>query len=201
MKQLTAGPGRLFQCSCAKIGSHVPLKIFITSRPNNVLHDLFSQLTVTQTSVQPDDSIRDIQLYVQSWSANLPADDSRERANWSKESSTSREARFLWTVLVVKSFARISPWKRFTMSCGSPARDGRALSSEPRQTGVIPDPRTSPNTSSLWAVCSVQRLTDEEMKDAVKLSLGKSVARRSSHQSSFICGHFTRVLISRAEST
>ena len=173
-----------------KIEDTVPLKIFITSRPAKELDAPFAVLPTISEQIMAEDTFSDIQLYVTSRSARLPVADGQERENIIKKVVEKAAGNFLWTTLVMRLLEDTFTFEEIH----------EVLDDIPQEISKLYDQLISKMERSktrmlakhiiIWTICGIYPLTVNEMKDAVHLSLGATVARDLKTSISYICGQF-----------
>ncbi|KAI1424639.1 WD40-repeat-containing domain protein [Xylaria sp. FL1777] len=177
----------------SKIDSSMPLKVFITSRPSHVLDNLFVQLPTITELITPDDSVGDIRLFVESWSENLPVNGTPERTELIDKIVSMSRGSFLWTVLVMKQLQEAITVEE--------VHD--ALREVPQKMNEIYQRNINKMETSrskvlakhiiTWAICAICPLTVDQMRDAIKLSLGITLARDLRANLQYLCGQFLDV--------
>lgn len=177
----------------SKIDDNIPLKVFITSRPSQALDNLFPRLPTITESITPDDSLADIQLYVETLSATLPVYGTEERKSLVKNLVEKSGSSFLWTALVMKQLRDV-----FTVE---EVHD--VLEKVPQKMSELYYSNIKKMESSrsknlakhviTWTICSVHLLTVDQMKDAIKLSLDTTLVRDLRTSLQYLCGQFLDV--------
>ncbi|KAK6826038.1 NACHT and WD domain protein [Apiospora arundinis] len=177
----------------SRIDVNIPLKVFITSRLSHVLDNLFTQLPTLTYFVTPDDSIADIELYVSSRSANLPVTDSLERNELARNIVSMSGGSFLWVVLVMEQLGDAHTVEDVQDVLHEVPKEMSELYH--RNLLKVESSRSKNLAKHIitWAVCSVLRLTVDQMKDAVKLSLGTTLARDLHTNLQYLCGQFLNI--------
>ncbi|KAK8102609.1 hypothetical protein PG984_015755 [Apiospora sp. TS-2023a] len=177
----------------SKIDDNIPLKVFITSRPSHVLDNLFTPLPTLTFFVTPDDSTADIELYVRSRSANLPVTDARERNDLVKSIVSMSGGSFLWVVLVIEQLGDAHTVKDVQDVLHEVPQEMSELYRRNLLKVESSRSKTLAKHIIIWAICSVLRLTVDQMKDAVKLSLDTTLARDLRTNLQYLCGQFLNV--------
>lgn len=177
----------------SKIDSNISLKIFITSQPSYALDTLFTQLPTISQLITPEDLRPDIQRYVESWSANLPVADSQEQEKLVRSIVDMSRSSFLWAVLVIQQLQEVVlveevhevlrevPQKMGELYLNNLRRMESARSKSPAKHIIT------------WTICAIHPLSVDQMKDAIKLSLGATLARDLRTNIQSICGQFLYV--------
>ncbi|RKL39818.1 hypothetical protein BFJ72_g6545 [Fusarium proliferatum] len=179
----------------SKIDDEIPLKVFVTSRPTQELDHSFTQLPTIIELITPDDSMRDIQLYVNTWSANLPVDEVDDRNRLVDKIVRMSGGSFLWTVLIMKKLRHVLAVEEIHDVLNEVPQRMNELyqhnieimeNSPSKKKGTV-------KHIIIWAICAVQPLTVDQMREAIKLSqnITLSLNLRTSLQS--ICGQFLDV--------
>ncbi|RKL12119.1 hypothetical protein BFJ70_g16308 [Fusarium oxysporum] len=179
----------------SKIDDEIPLKVFVTSRPTQELDHSFTQLPTITELITPDDSMADIQLYVNTWSANLPVDDTDDRNVLVDRIVSMSGGSFLWTVLIMQKLRHVLTVEEIHDVLSEVPQEMNELYQH-NITNMESSPSKKKGTIKhiiIWAICAVQALTVDEMREAIKLSqnITLSLNLRTSLQS--ICGQFLDV--------
>ncbi|KAK2600092.1 hypothetical protein QQS21_005178 [Conoideocrella luteorostrata] len=176
-----------------KIDREVPLKIFITSRPTFALDTLSAQLPTVTQLMTPDDYAGDMRQYVETWSANLPVADASEREMFVENIVDRSGGCFLWTVLVIRKLQEVLTVEEIHEVLREVPQKMNELYQHNIKKMEASRSRTAVKHIIVWTICAVQRLTVDEMKDAIKLSQGITLARDLRTSLQYLCGQFLDV--------
>ena len=132
----------------------------------------------------------DIQLYVATRSARLPIADEREREKLVENVVTKAAGSFLWTTLVMKQLEDIVTFEEINDVLDEIPQEISDLYQ--RSIKKMERSRTKLLAKHMitWAICATHPLTVDQMKDAMKLSLGATVARDLRASLPHLCGQF-----------
>ena len=162
----------------SKVETAFPMRILVTSRimPEIQSHLLRLGKNVVSTEIDVQDSIRDIEAYIQTRMESLPLDDSRERQGLADKILAKSGGCFLWVHLVLHELSSVYTDKSIWT----------VLDEIPE--GMVPFyQRTidtiSRNTRDLdtakailsWTVYCVRPLRTFELQQALKLDIGANV--------------------------
>ncbi|KAL5413298.1 hypothetical protein PMIN04_009503 [Paraphaeosphaeria minitans] len=184
------GPMDEYFLFLSKIDTNIPLKVFVTSQPSNVFEDHFSQLPTITEVITADDSLPDIRLYVKTWSANLPVNDDQERKQLVERIVDMSGGSFLWTVLVIKQLREVVTVEEVHEVLSEIPQKMTELYQHNIKKMELSRSKSAAKHMIMWAICSVNPLTVEEMKDAIKLTLGTTLARDLRTSLQYLCGQF-----------
>lgn len=177
------------------IESHVPLRIFITSRKTQEIERSFSQLSheVIRHELLVSDTIDDIRLFIAARMDRLPVENSESRTFLTNKILKKSNGSFLWVRLVVQELEHT--WSDEGVE--------EVLSEIPADMNLL-YMRTLENISKLsrasklakailtWTVCASRPLTLSEMQCALKLDIKETVHNLDRSISS-ICGQLVFV--------
>ncbi|KAI4689374.1 uncharacterized protein J4E88_002726 [Alternaria novae-zelandiae] len=187
-----ADRGTLNECFSllSKIDENIPLKIFVTSRPDPALDDLFVQLPLVQEYISPEDLLPDISSYVQKWSATFPVNTTQERERLVDKIVRMSGGSFLWTVLVTKQLREVfTVGEVHEVLCEIPQEMDDLYTHNIRKMESLRSKSAAKHTIT-WAICAVHPLTVNQMKDAIRLTLGSPIARDLRTSLQYLCGYF-----------
>ncbi|KAI4654839.1 uncharacterized protein J4E78_007016 [Alternaria triticimaculans] len=187
-----ADRGTLNECFSllSKIDENIPLKIFVTSRPDPALDDLFVQLPLVQEYISPEDLLPDISSYVQKWSATFPVNTTQEREKLVDKIVRMSGGSFLWTVLVTKQLREVfTVGEVHEVLCEIPQEMDDLYTHNIRKMESLRSKSAAKHTIT-WAICAVHPLTVNQMKDAIRLTLGSPIARDLRTSLQYLCGYF-----------
>ncbi|KAK3321830.1 hypothetical protein B0H66DRAFT_619055 [Apodospora peruviana] len=166
----------------ARIDQLFPLKIFITSRPLPTQKSCLAvgtekKLDVVVESIQEEDTIQDIRLFLQSRADVLPVEDEDARNDLIEKILQKSNGSFLWASLVANELAMTHSEQQVT----------DVLSQVPSEmddvyTRIL-NGLQSPRNQSLakaifrWTICAARPLSVGELKEALMLDTGHVVPR------------------------
>ncbi|TIA08966.1 WD40 repeat-like protein [Aureobasidium pullulans] len=176
----------------SKIDKNIPLKVFITSRPSKDLTNLFGGLPVISERIEPDNTRADIRLYVTSRSAGLPASSPTDRNDLVDSIVQKSGGNFLWTKLVMKELQTVYTKEQIDVVLSQVPRELRDLYIRDISRLLRSKSASLAKTMLTWAMCSVQALTVDEMKDVVALA-DMHLVRDLSSELQLLCGQFLDV--------
>jgi WD40 repeat protein len=178
----------------AKIDTSIPLKVFISSRASADLERLFSTLPVLNVHISPDDSTQDIQMFVETYAEDLPAEDEQGRQTLVETIVRKSAGCFLWTVLVMRQLQDIYTSQEIEEVLSEVPEEMEALYTRNLQI-MATRTRTKrlAQTVLTWTLCATRSLTVEELKEAIRLDLKTVVTRDLERSISSLCGQFVFV--------
>jgi len=187
------GPFDEYFSLLSKIDENIPLKVFITSRPSQALDNLFPRLPTITESVTPDDSLADIRLYVETSSATLPVYGIEERQSLVKNLVEKSGGSFPWTALVMKQLRDVVTVEEVHVVLENvPQKMSELYYSNIKKMESSRTKNLAKHVIT-WTICSVHRLTGDQMKDAIKLSLDITMVRDLRTSLQYLCGQFLDV--------
>ena len=151
---------------------------------------MFVQLPLIAELITPDDLLVDIRLYVQKWSANLPVNTTSERDSLVEKIVNMSGGSFLWTALVTKQLREVFTVEEVhEVLCEIPQKMSELYKHNITRMESSRSKSAAKHVIT-WAICSVYPLTVAQMKDAIKLSLGITLARDLKTSLQYLCGQF-----------
>lgn len=184
----------MFQYLFQKIDGSIPLKIFITSRPSAEVDQIFSSLQVEifTDHISSRDSARDIRRFVASHSSTMPVDPA-DQSTFIDMIVKKSAGNFLWVVLVMKQLNEAYTDQDIQDILEDVPQEIEAL-----YMNTIRKMEKAKNVPLIhiiltWVICSLRPLSLDEMKDAIKLSLGYTVSRDLKRLLATSCGQFLDV--------
>ncbi|KAF2105813.1 WD40-repeat-containing domain protein [Lophiotrema nucula] len=176
----------------SKIDKQIPLKIFITSRPSTDLEGLFMRLPVTVDQISTSDSAPDICRFVGQWAENLPVAEST-RDDFIKMIVDKSAGNFLWTSLVMKQLQEANTDEEVRDIFAEVPEEIEALYLRNIVKMEKAKSKSLVKTILTWTLCAQRPLLIDEMKDAIQLSLSRTISRDLRTSLDTICGQFVDV--------
>ena len=178
-----------------KVDRHFPLRIFVASRPYLSIERSFSQEGIhkVQESVSQENSLGDIELFIDSHSHYLPVDTEADRKDLVELILRKSNGNFLWTRLVIKELEEALSQQRINEILESVPRGIDQLY-ERILTNIIASPGNSELVMIIlkWVVCAARPLTVEELREALRLDVGEVLPQLEKTAGS-ICGNLVYV--------
>ena len=158
------------------------------------LDNLFSRLPTITELVTLDDSVDDIRLYVESLSTNLPVSDDEERNRLVQTIVDTSGGSFLWTVLVMQKLQEVLTVEEIHEVLREvPQKMNDLYQHNIRSMEASRSNHDPIRHIIVWAICALQPLTVDQMKDAIKMSQGQTLARDLRTSLQYLCGQFLDV--------
>jgi WD40 repeat protein len=178
----------------AKMDHSIPIKIFVSSRSSVDLERLFATLPFVNVQISVEDSIQDIQMFVETYAEDLPAEDDKTREGLVETIVQKSAGCFLWTVLVMQQLRDTYFSEGIEETLHEVPEEMDALYTRNLQI-MASRTRTKKlaQTVLTWTLCATRSLTVEELKDAIQLDLKTVVARDLERSISTLCGQFVFV--------
>lgn len=175
----------------SKIDEHVPLKVFFTSRPSADLERLLAPLPVVSEQVTTENTQRDIRLYVETHSEDLPEE---TRESLIQRIVQKSSGCFLWTVLVMQQLQDVYSLEETEKVLGDMPQEMEPLYQRNVQI-MLNNNRTKRLAMTIlrWTVCAIRPLTVDELKEAIKLDINDTVTRDLEKSISSLCGQLVYV--------
>ncbi|PWY95386.1 hypothetical protein BO94DRAFT_581717 [Aspergillus sclerotioniger CBS 115572] len=175
----------------ASVEASFPLLVFFTSRPSLTIERLISgqkMLTVTD-DITRGASLCDITLFVESHSVHFLTDSEHERDELVENIIARSNGNFLWTNLIVnKILDAISAEQVHDCLVSSPDEMSELYASILRKVMAIPETREIACGILRWTLCALRPLHVDELQEALKLDIGKSLNQLGKMVGS-ICGN------------
>ncbi|KAL2024321.1 hypothetical protein VTK56DRAFT_8803 [Thermocarpiscus australiensis] len=181
----------------ARIEPSVPLRIFITSRPNGHVERLLNQERIIRAELHTGqaDSLRDIDAFVRSRLSPSVIQDFNDQvqdgSDLVAEVIEKSNGIFLWAALVMSRLdeAHSIEAMRKTLDQVPPEMSGM-------YSGILQSIIDSPNAELAhcvlkWVVCARKPLTTEELREVVRLDINQTL--RTSDRFAQICGNLITI--------
>ncbi|RAL05419.1 uncharacterized protein BO80DRAFT_499067 [Aspergillus ibericus CBS 121593] len=178
----------------ASVEASFPLRVFFTSRPSLSIERLISsgRLTVTD-DITRDDSLGDIKLFVEAQSIHFLTESEHERDELIKEIIERSNGNFLWTQLVVnKILDAVTAEQVSDILVSSPDEINELYASILRKVMSTPETGEIARGILRWTLCAFRPLHVDELQEALKLDIGKTLNQLGKTIGS-ICGNLITV--------
>lgn len=176
----------------SKIDKNIPLKVFVTSRPSPDLEGLFHLLPVIVEQVTIDDTRSDIHRFIRQWATTLPVASSK-REDFINMIVAKSSGNFLWTALAMKHLQGANTDEDIHEILAEVPEEIESLYLSNIRKMEKAKSKSLVKTILAWVICSLRPLTIDELKDAIKLSLSRTVSRDLHTSLDTICGQFVDV--------
>lgn len=124
---------------------------------------------------------------------NVPVDEEQAKAALIRDIVKKAAGNFLWTALVIKQLRDVETVEELREVLDEVPQEMTELYD--RNLRMMEGSRNAILEKHIitWAICAVTPLTADQMKDAIKLSLGMTLVRDLRTSLKYICGHFLNV--------
>jgi hypothetical protein len=178
----------------SRIEPTVPLRIFITSRPNGHVERLLNQERIMRVEMHTGqaDSLRDIDAFVRSrLSPNIIQDFNEEEGDLVAEIIEKSNGIFLWASLIMTRLDEAHSIEAMRKTLDQVPSEMSGMYS-----GILESIVESPNADLAhcvlkWVVCARKPLTTEELREVVRLDINQTL--RTSDRFAQICGNLITV--------
>lgn len=178
----------------SKIDSSIPLKVFITSRFSFDIDQCFAPLHPIVEQLTIDDTSRDIRMYVENNSQNLPVETEAQRQDMVETIIEKSSGCFLWAVLVIRQLQDVLSLEEVEEVLKEVPiemenlylRNLEILSKKERQKRLA-------ITIITWTLFSMRAITTVELKEAIKLETNQTVSRDLEKSIPSLCGQMVQV--------
>jgi hypothetical protein len=178
----------------SRIEATVPLRIFITSRPNGHVERLLNQERIMRVEMHTGqaDSLRDIDAFVRSrLSPNIIQDFNEEEGDLVAEIIEKSNGIFLWASLIMTRLDEAHSIEAMRKTLDQVPSEMSGMYS-----GILESIVESPNADLAqcvlkWVVCARKPLTTEELREVVRLDINQTL--RTSDRFAQICGNLITV--------
>lgn len=181
----------------SRIEPTVPLRIFITSRPNGHVERLFNQEKITRAEIHTGqgDSLKDIESFVRSRLSPSIIEDFNEGDESQKdlvaEIIQKSNGIFLWASLIMTRLDDAHSIEAMRNTLNQVPKEMSGM-----YAGILEGITESPNADLAhcilkWAVCARKPLTTEELREVVRLDINQTL--RTSDRFSQVCGNLITV--------
>ncbi|KAK4236050.1 hypothetical protein C8A03DRAFT_36078 [Achaetomium macrosporum] len=178
----------------ARIEPTVPLRIFITSRPNSHVERLLNQERIARLEMHTGqaDSLRDIEAFVRSrLSPSIIEDFNEEEGDLVAEIIEKSNGIFLWASLILTRLDEAHSIEAMRKTLDQVPSEMSGMYS-----GILESIIESPNADLAhcvlkWVVCARKPLTTEELREVVRLDINQTL--RTSDRFAQICGNLITV--------
>ncbi|KAK4186125.1 hypothetical protein QBC35DRAFT_554885 [Podospora australis] len=184
----------------SRIEQTIPLRIFITSRPNGHVERLLNQERVFRNEIQTGqaESLKDIEAFVRSRLSpsiiddfNDQHDENEEEKDLVQEIITKSNGIFLWASLIMTRLEDAHSIEAMRATMNSVPREMSGMYS-----GILEGIIQSPNAELAhcilrWVVCARKPLTTDELREVVRLDINQTL--RTSDRFAQICGNLITI--------
>jgi hypothetical protein len=178
----------------SRIEATVPLRIFITSRPNGHVERLLNQERIMRVEMHTGqaDSLRDIDAFVRSrLSPNIIQDFNEEEGDLVAEIIEKSNGIFLWASLIMTRLDEAHSIEAMRKTLDQVPSEMSGMYS-----GILESIVESPNADLAhcvlkWVVCARKPLSTEELREVVRLDINQTL--RTSDRFAQICGNLITV--------
>ncbi|EAQ84065.1 hypothetical protein CHGG_10469 [Chaetomium globosum CBS 148.51] len=178
----------------SRIEPNVPLRIFITSRPNGHVERLLNQEKIARVEMHTGqaESLRDIDGFVRSrLSPTIIADFNEEEGDLVAEIIEKSNGIFLWASLIMTRLDEAHSIEAMRKTLDQVPSEMSGMYSGILQT-IIESPNADLAHCVLkWVVCARKPLTTEELREVVRLDINQTL--RTADRFSQICGNLITV--------
>ncbi|KAG8161461.1 hypothetical protein KVR01_008448 [Diaporthe batatas] len=181
----------------AKIEKHIPLRIFVTSRPSLVFERAFSRENISSLRVAetiPLDATKyDIGLYLNEHASYFLAESEAEREALVQTILDMSNGNFLWTDLVVKKIENAVSQEQVQNILNSVPKEMDELYSE-ITTSIMASSETGLIAKAIlrWTLCSMRPLFVDELREALRLDIRENL-NQLDKTAGTICGNLIYV--------
>lgn len=190
----SSNPAALFPL-VAKIDKHIPLQIFVTSRPSLVFERAFSRENISRVAetIPLDATISDIGLYLNEHSSYFLAESENERQTLVQTILDMSNGIFLWTDLVVKKIENAVSQEQVHNILNSVPKELDELYCE-ITASIMASSETGLIAKAIlrWTLCSMRPLFVDELREALRLDIGESL-NQLDKTAGTICGNLIYV--------
>lgn len=178
----------------SRIEPTVPLRIFITSRPNGHVERLLNQERIMRAEMHTGqaESLRDIDAFVRSrLSPSIIEDFNEEEGDLVAEIIEKSNGIFLWASLIMTRLDEAHSIEAMRKTLDQVPSEMSGMYS-----GILEGIMESPNADLAhcvlkWVVCARKPLTTEELREVVRLDMNQTL--RTSDRFAQICGNLITV--------
>ncbi|KAK0747438.1 hypothetical protein B0T21DRAFT_322337 [Apiosordaria backusii] len=181
----------------ARIEPTVPLRIFITSRPNGHVERLLNQERVMRSEIHTGqaESLKDIDAFVRARLSRSIIEDFREQDQDESDLVTEiiekSNGIFLWASLIMTRLDDAHSIEAMRNTLNQVPKEMSGMYS-----GILKNIIESPNAELAqciltWVVCARKPLTTDELREAVRLDINQTL--RTSDRFAQICGNMITV--------
>ncbi|KAK4038973.1 hypothetical protein C8A01DRAFT_37090 [Parachaetomium inaequale] len=178
----------------SRIEPTVPLRIFITSRPNGHVERLLNQERIMRVEMHTGqaESLKDIDAFVRSrLSPSIIEDFNEEEGDLVAEIIEKSNGIFLWASLIMTRLDEAHSIEAMRKTLNQVPSEMSGMYS-----GILESIIESPNADLAhcvlkWVVCARKPLTTEELREVVRLDINQTL--RTSDRFSQICGNLITV--------
>ncbi|KAL2257576.1 hypothetical protein VTK26DRAFT_9458 [Humicola hyalothermophila] len=178
----------------SRIEPAVPLRIFITSRPNGHVERLLNQERIMRAEMHTGqaESLRDIDAFVRSrLSPGIIEDFGREEGDLVAEIIEKSNGIFLWASLIMTRLDEAHSIEAMRKTLDQVPSEMSGMYSGILE-GIINSPDAELAHCVLkWVVCARKPLTTEELREVVRLDMNQTL--RTSDRFTQICGNLITV--------
>lgn len=190
----SSNPAALFPL-VAKIEKHIPLRIFVTSRPSLVFERAFSRENISRVAetVPLDATVSDIRLYLDEHATFFLAESEHERQRLVQTILEMSNGNFLWTDLVVKRIENAVSQEQVNNILNSVPKEMDELYRE-ITTSIMASPETGFIAKAIlrWTLCPLRPLFVDELREALRLDIGENL-NQLDKTAGAICGNLIYV--------
>ncbi|KAK4146411.1 uncharacterized protein C8A04DRAFT_25632 [Dichotomopilus funicola] len=178
----------------SRIEPNVPLRIFITSRPNGHVERLLNQERIMRTEMHTGqaESLRDIDAFVRSrLSPSIIEDFNAEDGDLVAEIIEKSNGIFLWASLIMTRLDEAHSIEAMRTTLDQVPTEMSGMYS-----GILETIAESPNAELAhcvlkWVVCARKPLTTEELREVVRLDINQTL--RTADRFAQVCGNLITV--------
>ncbi|KAK3293538.1 uncharacterized protein B0H64DRAFT_326605 [Chaetomium fimeti] len=178
----------------SRIEPNVPLRIFITSRPNGHVERLLNQERIMRVEMHTGqaESLRDIDAFVRSrLSPTIIQDFNEEEGDLVAEIIEKSNGIFLWASLIMTRLDEAHSIEAMRKTLDQVPTEMSGMYSGILQT-IVESPNADLAHCVLkWVVCARKPLTTEELREVVRLDINQTL--RTADRFSQICGNLITV--------
>lgn len=178
----------------SRIEPTVPLRIFITSRPNGHVERLLNQERIMRVEMHTGqaDSLRDIDAFVRSRLSPTIIDDfNEEEGDLVAEIIEKSNGIFLWASLIMTRLDEAHSIEAMRKTLDQVPTEMSGMYSGILETIINSPDAELAHCVLRWVVCAKTPLTTEELREVVRLDINQTL--RTSDRFSQICGNLITV--------
>lgn len=177
----------------AKIESTVPLRVFITSRPNHQIERSFNQGEIRGFELHTGEagSMQDIAAFVRARLGHRPRDNDGGEDDIVSEVLEKSSGIFLWASLIISRLEQAHSLEAMRDILRQVPSEMSGL-----YMGILEIIKESPSADLAhciltWALCAPRPLSTDELKEAIRVDISQNL--RASAEFAHICGNLVTV--------
>ncbi|KAL2280910.1 hypothetical protein FJTKL_12218 [Diaporthe vaccinii] len=190
----SSNPTALFPL-VARVEKHIPLHVFVTSRPSLLFERAFSRENIPKIAetIPLDATMSDIRLYLDEHASYFLAESEDERQGFVQTILEMSNGNFLWTDLVVKRIENAVSQEQVHNILNSVPKEMDELYRE-ISTSIMASPDTGFIAKAIlrWALCSLRPLFINELREALRLDIVENL-NQLDKTAGTICGNLVYV--------